>query len=88
MLPYKRQYFSVNNFQKSKPKNDKHDRGKNDYGDSNLNNKNYSNCPNSQIRLRSYSIMIITECSTASWNVREKAGESSKQNGSIKVGRQ
>ena len=63
MLPYKRQYFSVNNFQKSKPKNDKHDRGKNDYGDSNLNNKNYSNCPNSQISLRSYSIMIITEVS-------------------------
>ena len=112
-MQVRRQYFSVNNFQKSKPKNDKHfnglptktwepahrwnkkyqihscnkpnkiwvkeNWGKNDFCDSYLNNKNYSNCPNSQIRLRSYSIMIITECSTASWNVREKACESSKQ---------
>ena len=53
--------------------------GKNDFSDSNLNNKNYSNCPNSQIGLRSYSFMIITECSMPSWNVREKACESSKQ---------
>ena len=61
---------------------------KNDFCDSNLNNKNYSNYPNSQIWLRSYSIMIITECNTASWNVRDKACESSKQNGSVKISKQ